>query len=150
MLVSDLRRVEFERFWASLWTRPERSTCGGLLIWREIVKKLENGGHIVLFESVAGPFDAVIEVIWFLVDEEVNDSLGSGDWLIAGQLLSFCDKVGGIGKILFRGASLSSKQSFKVISRPLKTVLLSPKGSLMIPEGNARWHLGNFSKYRWE
>ena len=79
------------------------------------MKKLENGGDVVLFESVARPFDAVIEVIWFLVDEEVNDSLGSGDWLVAGQLLSFCDKVGGIGKVLFRRASLSSKQSFKVI-----------------------------------
>ena len=83
------------------------------------MKKLENSCAVVLLKSLASPFDAVIEVFWFLVDEEFDDSLGSGKWLVAWQLLSLGGKVGGIRQVLFGRASLSGKQSFKVISRPL-------------------------------
>ena len=85
------------------------------------MKKLENGCAVVFFKSQSSPFDAVIEVIWFLVDEEVDDSLGSGKWLIAWQLLSLGGEVGGIRQVLFGRASLSGKQSFEVISRPLNS-----------------------------
>ena len=85
------------------------------------MKKLENGCAVVLFKSLSSPFDTVIEVIWFLVDEEVDDSLGSGKWLIAWQLLSLGGEVGGIRQVLFGRASLSGKQSFEVISRPLNS-----------------------------
>jgi len=83
------------------------------------VKKLENGCAVILFESFPSPFDAVIEVIWFLVDKKINDSLGSGKWLVAWQLLSLGSKIGGIRQVLFGRASLSGKQSFEIISRPL-------------------------------
>lgn len=115
----NLRRIEFKRLWTPLWTRPEWSSSRGFLIWWEVVKKLKNGCAVVLLKSLASPFDAVIEVIWFLVDEEFDDSLGSGKWLVAWQLLSLGGKVGGIRQVLFGRASLSGKQSFEVISRPL-------------------------------
>ena len=86
------------------------------------MKKLENGCAVVLFKSLSSPFDAVIEVIWFLVDEEVDNSLGSGKWLIAWQLFSLGGKVGGIRQVLFGRASLSGEQSFEVISRPLNSI----------------------------